>query len=74
MKIEDKSSDTSESEDKNTSRISLSLSHLEDKSFLTSDTDKEPPKPVLVNGSKAKKSKTEDSRSSEVLKLKSERF
>ena len=47
-KLEDRSSDTSESEDESTSRISLS--HQEDKSFLKS-SDEEPPKPVLAKKS-----------------------
>ena len=54
-KVEDHSSD-SESESKDTSRITLSFSHLADKSFQTTESDEEPPKPVLVKKSKAKKS------------------
>ena len=70
-RLEDREGD-SESGDED--RITLSLSHLENEHFLTTESEEENPKPTPVKKSYAKKAKTDDCRAGEILKLQSDHF
>ena len=70
-KLEDCESDSEYGDE---DEITLYVSHLEDENFLTTESEEENPKLTPVKNLKAKKAKTDDCRSVEVLKLQSDNF
>ena len=69
--LEDHKSDSDSCDEE---RITLSLSHLDNEHFLTTESEEENPEPTPVRESEAKKAKTDDCRSWKVLKLQSDHF